>query len=61
MKVDINKFREAIVFIREIDSVKLQDITWFDGQTTYQISDEHLEHWRFIGLSNSCYAEMNLI
>jgi hypothetical protein len=57
MKVDINKLQEALDYIKLINSVDLDKIDW--GTTDFpavSVSD-----FKFIGLSNVSFAELNNI
>ena len=62
MIVSLKEVKNYLDFIQKVNSVPLEDIVWMDENgKDIKLTKEELEEWRFIGLSNVCYAETNLL
>ena len=54
MLVNIKQLQDAIDYINEVNSQKLQDLTWFDPVTgkVIPVNPKHIDEWKFVGLNN---------
>jgi hypothetical protein len=61
MKVDLIELDHVLSWLREIEHADLSKIEWFHRGCEI-IPDRNLvEEWKFVGLNNRTFAEMNLI
>ncbi len=57
IRIDVNEIKRIEERRREINSIPLENIEWVDGDMPVNIPAKHVEDWKFIGLSNCCFAE----
>lgn len=58
MKIDINEIRKLMVKRDQINAIPFNEIEWMDGDTPLDITPEIAERWRFIGLCNTSFVEI---
>jgi len=60
MKVDVNKVREAVEWLENIDKCHFSDITWTKDGKDIDVPDNFDEHFDKTGLQNTHYATLKL-
>ena len=58
MRVDIERVRELLAEIAAINRVDLEAIEVYEHGEPVAISKEAIEDWRFVGLSNMTFLEI---
>lgn len=59
MNVHLERLRELLAELDEMNNVSLQDIKWFKNGEQIYVTDEDIQEWRFIGLSNVQFARQH--
>jgi hypothetical protein len=60
MQVHIEKVLDLKRQLREINSIPLKDIVWLKNGNKVECSQQDIEDFRFIGLSNTEFVEFYL-
>jgi len=58
--VDLDRLEELIAYLKDINDRPLESIAWQRNGETMPVNLEELKDWRFIGLSNVCFATENM-
>jgi predicted negative regulator of RcsB-dependent stress response len=61
LKVDLNELERALNYLKTINQHELKNIEWWRGDVEVKPSDKLIEEFRFTGLSNVDFAEVNLL
>lgn len=59
MNAHLGRLRELLAELDEMNNVSLQDIKWFKNGEQIYVTDEDIQEWRFIGLSNVQFARQH--
>lgn len=59
MNVHLERLQELLAELNEMNNVSLQDIKWFKNGEQIYVTDEDIQEWRFIGLSNVQFARQH--
>lgn len=59
MNVHLERLQELLAELDEMNNVSLQDIKWFKNGEQIYVTDEDIQEWRFIGLSNVQFARQH--
>lgn len=56
--VDLRTLQDTLDYIASVNKLKLSDITWVRGDTEVfpDGTEEDIENWKFVGLSNASFA-----
>lgn len=57
VKVDLQAFREAVAFFKNINDAKLKDLEITDNGKRIHIPSEVIDEWTYIGLNNTDYLK----
>ena len=57
MRIDIEEIIELKNRLDAINSIPLKDIEWYEKGFKMPISQNVIEEWRFVGLSNASFIE----
>ena len=57
-KVSFEEIESLKARLREINAVPFAEIEWTTGGWTIAVPPAVADHWRFIGLNNSDFAEL---
>ena len=57
-RVDVEYVRELLARLAEIDSIPLSQMDLFEGGEKIELTPEIIEDWRFVGMSNRAFIEM---
>lgn len=58
--VDLEELERVQEYLRQINAVSLSEIRWQRNGVNVNPTPEDLEEWKFIGLSNTAFAELRL-
>jgi len=56
MRVDVNKVREAVKWLEEIDKMDFTDIEWVDGNESVKVATDFAEYFNHKELKSSHFA-----
>jgi hypothetical protein len=57
LRVDLEEFVKVRRYLREINSVKLEDIEWVYKGKVREVPINEIEEWKFCGLSNTSFPD----
>jgi hypothetical protein len=60
-KIDLVDVRRLIELKRLINGDTLGNIDWYDNGVKLDVSIEEMDEWKFVGLSNLDFAQINLM
>lgn len=60
MDIDINEFKELLKKIKLIETVELKDINFFKDGKTVHVCPKVIDEFKFTGLCNRDFIEMDL-
>lgn len=61
LRIKLSDVQQMMELERSINSVPLQEIEWIDDfGKVIQVSEEEIEEWKFIGMSNVSFAECKI-
>lgn len=52
MKINIEEIHQMLARRREINSVRLEDIEWYENGVKLSIDKQLIDRYRFIGMTN---------
>lgn len=58
MKVNVEEVEQWLRFRERVNDMPLDQIQWYRNGERIEIPTAAIEDWKFIGLSNVCFAEM---
>lgn len=60
-KVNFDEVMRALTFQSEVNALPLEEIEWVrDDGSVVKVDPKIIEDWKFVGLSNFCFVEINL-
>lgn len=57
-RVDVEYVRELLAHLAEIDAIPLDQMDLFENSQKVELTPEVIEDWRFVGMSNRAFIEM---
>lgn len=61
MRVDLTQLEAVIAYLRILESMPLDEITWLRNDEIVPVSEEILTEWKFTGLNNRHFAQEHLL
>lgn len=59
-EIHLEEIKKAQKIIADLNRLKLKEIQFFENGKPVEISEKMLDDWRFIGLNNSDFVQINL-
>lgn len=56
MRIDVEEVRKLHARMKEINSVPLEEIEWFENGKKIDVDSEIISDWKFMGLTNFYFA-----
>jgi hypothetical protein len=60
IRVDLEKIKAALAVIDEFNELDLNEVELYEGGELIKYPPGTLEKWRFVGLTNKMFVEMNI-
>lgn len=60
-RIDLNDVRLVLRMKELINGDSLDNIEWYDNGVKLEVSEDDIEEWKYVGLSNLAFAEIKLL
>lgn len=60
-QIDLNDVRLLLKLKEHINRDSLDNIEWFDGGVKIEVPEEDTDGWKYTGLTNFAFAELELL
>ncbi len=61
MKVDINYVKHLLSEIDRINEIPFNEVEWFEGDRKLDIPQKVKDRWRFVGMTNCSFVEVDFM
>ena len=56
MRVNLRELRDALDYLKSINSTDLEDIEWYIDDYIITPPEDSVQEWRYVGLNNTEFA-----